>query len=127
MRCPPWDRFIPSIGVARLHGGHVDRHVGLRAGVGLDVRVVAAEELLRPVDGEALRHVDELAAAVIALARVALGVLVREDGAQGLENGFGDEVLRRDHLELRALAAGLVADGVGDLGINAGEMFHDVP
>ena len=55
----------------------------------LHVRVLGAEQLLGPVDGQLLGHVDELAAAVVAPARVALGVLVGEDGALGLEHGRG--------------------------------------
>ena len=55
-------------------------------------------------------HVDELAAAVVALAGIALGVLVGEDGPDRLQDRLGDEVLRGDHLELRALPLRLVAD-----------------
>ena len=46
----------------------VDGHVGLGAGVRLDVGVLGAEELLGALDGQRLDHVDELAAAVVALA-----------------------------------------------------------
>jgi hypothetical protein len=46
--------------------------------VGLHVGVLGAEQPLRPVDGQGLRLVDELVAAVVALARVALRVLVGE-------------------------------------------------
>ena len=54
----------------------IDRGVGLRAGVRLHVGVFGAEQRLDPVDRELLDHVDVLAAAVVAPARVALGVLV---------------------------------------------------
>ena len=50
----------------------------LAAGVRLDVGVLGAEELLGPVDGQLLDLVDDLAAAVVALAGIALGVLVGE-------------------------------------------------
>src|SRR5262249_24687583 len=81
-------------------------------------------ELLRPLDGQPLRDVHELAAAVVALARVALRVFVGQHGPQGLEHRLRDEVLRGDQLQLRPLAPGLVADGVGDLGIDAGQVLH---
>ena len=55
--------------VARLQRRQVDGHVRLRARVRLDVRVLGAEERLRAVDRERLDLVDELAAAVVALAR----------------------------------------------------------
>jgi hypothetical protein len=44
--------------------------------VRLDVRVLGAEQLLRAVDRELLDLVDDLAAAVVATTRIALGLLV---------------------------------------------------
>jgi hypothetical protein len=64
--------------VAGIEERHVDGVVRLRAGVGLDVRVLGAEEGLGPVDRELLGDVDPLAAAVVALAGQPLRVLVRE-------------------------------------------------
>jgi hypothetical protein len=63
-------------GVARLQQGQVHGLVGLRARMRLHVGVVGAEQLLAAVDGQLLGHVHVLAAAVVALARIALGVLV---------------------------------------------------
>ena len=68
-----------------------------------------------------LGDVDELAAAVIALARQALGVLVGEHRALRFQHRARDDVLRRDQLDLVALAAELLADRLGDLGIGLGE------
>ena len=107
--------------VARLEEGVVDGVVGLRAGVRLHVGVLGAEQLLGAVDGQLLRDVDELAAAVVALARVALGVLVGQDRALAVEHRLRDEVLRRDHLERRLLPVQLVLDHLGDLGIDLGD------
>ena len=99
VRWPPWARFMPEDGVARLQQREVDGHVGLRAGVRLHVGVLGAEELLGAVDGQRLGDVDELAAAVVALAGVALGVLVGQHRAGRLQHGLADEVLRGDQLE----------------------------
>ena len=85
--------------VADVRHGHERSGVGLRAGVGLNVHVVAAENLLRAFDGERFCDVHELAATVVAAARVTLGVLVGEDRALRLKNGARHEVLRGDHLE----------------------------
>ena len=52
-------------GVPGLEQGVEDRGVGLRAGMGLDVGVLGAEELLGPVDGQLLGDVDELTADVV--------------------------------------------------------------
>ena len=68
-----------------------------------------------------LGDVDEFAAAVVALAGIALGVLVRHHRAGGFEHGAADEVLGGDQLESRILAVELVADGPGNLGIGFGE------
>ena len=64
--------------VARLEHGEIDRHVRLAAGVGLDVDVVAAEELPGPVDGELLDDIHVLATAVPASAGITLGIFVGE-------------------------------------------------
>src|SRR4051794_40067066 len=107
--------------VARVHERVVGGGVGLGPGVWLDVYVVAAEDLLGPLDRKALGHVDPLAAAVVATPDVALGVLVGQHRALTLEHGLGHEVLRGDHLERALLAFELVGEDVGDLGIDLGE------
>ena len=65
----------------------------------------AAEQLLRALDRQRLGDVDELAAAVVALARIALGILVGDHRALRLEHRAADDVLRRDQLDLVLLAA----------------------
>jgi hypothetical protein len=112
--------------VAGIQQRVVDGRVGLRAGVRLHVRVVGTEQRLRSVDRELLDDVDELAAAVVALPGIALRVLVGEHAARRLEDRLRHEVLRRDHLERRPLAAELALHGVGDLGIDVGERAVEV-
>ena len=68
-----------------IEHGEVDGHVRLGARVRLHIAVVGAEERLRAGDGERLDLVDELASAVVALARIALRVPVRRHGPDGLE------------------------------------------
>jgi hypothetical protein len=79
----------------------------------LDVGVLGAEELLCPLAAEVLDLVDHLAAAVVALARDALGVLVVEPGAERLQDGGRGEVLGGDQLERLLLAAELVVHETG--------------
>src|SRR5690606_27544780 len=93
--------------------------VGLRAGMGLDVGVVGAEELPGAVDGQLLRHVDVLAAAVVALAGVPLGVLVGELAALGLHDPRAGVVLAGDQLDVVLLAAVLGGDRRGQFRIVA--------
>ena len=111
----------PEHPVARREHREVDGHVRLRAGVRLDVRVLGAEERLRALARQLLHLVDDLAAAVVALARVALGVLVRRRRADRLEHRRPGEVLGRDQLDLTALPLELAAERVGDLGVDLGE------
>jgi hypothetical protein len=108
--------------VARLEDAEVGGHVGLCARVGLDVDVLGArEERERPLDGQVLRHVHELAAAVVALPREALRVLVGEPRALRLEDRRVHVVLAGDQLDLVALAVTLPDHRVPQRGIDVGE------
>src|SRR5262249_12446964 len=62
-----------------------------------------------------------LAAAVVAAAGVALGVLVRRHRAEALEDRRPGEVLRCDQLDLPALPLELAAERRGDLGVDLGD------
>ena len=106
-------------GLARLHQGQEHRLVGLTAGVRLDVGEAAAEQFGDPLDGEGFGDVDELAAAVVAPARVALRIFVRHHRALRFEHGAGDDVLGGDQFDLVALTAEFEFDRVRDLGIGS--------
>ena len=62
--------------IARVQQGEEDSGVCLRAGVRLHIGIIRAEEHFGALDGKRFNDIDMLAAAVITLARVALGVLV---------------------------------------------------
>ena len=108
-------------GVARLEQGLIDSVVGLGAGVGLDVGVVGAEELAGPVPGDVLGDVHLLAAAVVALAGVALGVLVGEHRAHSHQHRFTDDVLRGDELNIPPLPGQLGRHGGAHFRVAGGE------
>ena len=72
--------------VAQVAQGLIDRVVGVGAAVGLDIGMVRAEELAGPLPGDVLHHVHALAAAVVPLAGVALGVLVGEHRGRGSQH-----------------------------------------
>ena len=107
--------------VAGLQQREIHGHVRLRAGVRLYVGVLGAEERLGARDGCALDHVDVLAAAVVAAAGIAFGVLVREHRAGRVEDGTADEILGRDQLEAGVLAVQLAADRLLDLRVGLHE------
>src|SRR5437762_13201877 len=105
-------------GITRFKGGHVYGLVRLGAGVRLNVHVFRVEQLLRALDRRRLCDVYELAAPVIALAGQPFGVLVGHYGAESLEYGFADEVLRRDQFKRPRLPVRFAVDGARDLRIN---------
>ena len=107
---------VAGRGDGREHGG-----VGRGARVRLHVGVRGAEQALGALDRELLGDVDELAAAVVAAAGVALGVLVGEHASPAPRARRGNEVLARDHLEGAALAAELLLEHGGDLGVDLGQ------
>ena len=76
----------------------------------------APKSVLGPLPGQVLDLVDHLVAAVVALRRVALGVLVGEDRARGPQHRRRREVLRRDELDRGVLAPQLVVEEGEQLG-----------
>jgi hypothetical protein len=80
----------------------------------LDVGVLGAEQLLGPRPAEVLHLVDDLAAAVVALARDPLRVLVGQPGAESLDDRGGGEILGGDQLQGLLLAAELGVEEAGD-------------
>src|SRR2546426_5734555 len=77
------------------------------------------EEPLRPLDRERLEAVDDLLALVVALARIALRVLVREHAPERLEHRARDVVLRRDQADRLRLSLKLGFEQQRNLGIGA--------
>jgi hypothetical protein len=132
------DGHVPAVGqvaahgqrqahdlVARLEEGEVDGQVGRRAGVGLHVGVVRAEERTGAFLGQGLERVHELLAFVVTLAGVAFAVLVREDRASGLEDGARDVVFRGNQPDLLGLATLLGAHQFLYLGVGHRQRFID--
>ena len=107
--------------VARLHQRHEHALIGLAAGIGLHVGEAAVEQLAGALDRELLGDIDELAAAVVAPARIAFRVFVGHHRALRLEHGARDDVFRGDQLDLVALTAEFEFDRAGDLRIGGGE------
>ena len=104
--------------VARFDGGEVDRHVGLRAAVRLDIDVIGAKNFLRPIDRELFDDVDILTTAVPAFAGVTFGILVRQAGALRFHHCAAGKVLRGNQLDVFALPPFLRDNGVEDFRID---------
>ncbi len=97
------------------------RLVGLRARVRLHVRRLGAEDLPDAVDRELLGDVDVLATAVVALARITLGVLVGHLAALRRHHRRTRVVFRRDQLDVFFLPAVLELHGVPQLRVYLGD------
>ena len=78
--------------VTRFEHREVDRHVRLRAAVRLHIHMFAAEQSFCAINGQLLGNIDILTAAVPALSRVALGILVCQHTALGLHHCTAREV-----------------------------------
>ncbi len=84
---------------------------------GCTLAKLGAEQFLGAVDRQRFGDVDPFAAAIIARARVALGIFVGHDRALRFQHRAADDVFRRDQLDLMALATEFAADRGGDFGI----------
>jgi hypothetical protein len=104
-------------GVARLQQRQVHGLVGLRARMRLHVGVVGAEQLLAALDRQPLGHIHVLATAVVALARIALGVLVGEHRTLRFQHARTGVVLGGNQLDVVFLTPALVRDGLGQFGV----------
>ena len=110
--------------VARLQQCKEDRHIRLRARMRLHIRPCRSEELLCAVNRKLLRHIDVFTAAIVALARVALCVLVCEDTALRLHNRAADNVFRGDELQLCTLAVQFILNRRKRLWVDLFQRIH---
>ena len=113
--------------VAQLEERCVGAEVRIRAAVGLYVRITCSEQRACAITRQILDNVHLFAAAIIAFARIALGVLIGEHAAHGLHDSGRREVFRSDELNGVALASKLLAQGVGDGRVGIGQIgqSHD--
>ena len=90
----------------------------------LHVGVIAVEQLFHAGYRERLGDVDVLAAAVVPLARIAFGVLVRQHTAHRLHHGGAGVVFAGDHFQAIVLAVHFAADGSPNIRILRLEEIH---
>jgi len=109
-------------GVARLTERAIDGLVGAGSRVRLEVGVIGPEQGLGSLDAYRLGLVDLGASAVIPAPRVALGVLVRQRGAQRSQNCRAGEVLAGDQLKATAQSVELGEQDTGDLRVLAAQL-----
>lgn len=79
--------------------------------------MLGSEERFCSVDRQRLHNVDIFATAVVALARISLGILVREHTANRAQYRGGNEVFGCDELDAKSLTLFFLSDRAGDLGV----------
>ncbi len=87
----------------------------------LHIGELGAEQLADALNRQILSDINALTAAVVTLARITLGILVGEHGAHCRHNGRGNDVLRRNQLNVAALAVIFLANSRAQFGIQAGD------
>jgi hypothetical protein len=112
-------------GVAGLQKRLEHALVGLRPGVRLHVGMSAGEQPAGPLDRQVFSDINVLAAAVIALAGIALGIFVGHHRALRLHHGGRDDVLAGDQLDLVTLPAQLLPHRPEKLGVARGKRFAE--
>ena len=109
--------------IAGLQHGEIDRRVGLRAAMRLDIGVVGVKKLFGAVAGNVFGYVHILAAAVITTSRITLGVFIGQRGAHGLQNRRRNKIFRSDEFYMGALTFHFVRNSLKNFGIH----FLQVP
>ena len=93
----------PEDCVAGLGNSEQNGLVRLTAGMRLHIGKVATKQLAGPLDREQFHHIDMLAAAVIAAARIALRIFVRQHRTGRVQHRAAHDILGRDQLDFVAL------------------------
>merc|ERR1719410_2149460 len=111
---PPIRQVKPHDSAVRFYKSCVYSKVGWRATISLDIDPpllrVEVVELQGSLLGEELKLVDVLVAAIVALARLALTVLVVQAGAHALQHRKGCKVLAGNHLQASPLPCFFILD-----------------
>ena len=108
--------------VTCLQARHEHRHVCLCTGVRLHVDIRCAVKLLEASACEFLHLVNHLATTIITVGRIALGVLVGQHAAHGLQYLVGYVVLAGDKFDTFGLTLTLHADEVKNLLVFGGDV-----
>ena len=111
-------------GVAGMAQRQVHRRIGLGTAVGLHVGIFHAEQLLGALDADVFHLIHVFAAAIIAMPRIALRILVRQHRTHGGHDRLGHDVLRRDQLQVAALALQLLQHYPTDFRVILANEFH---
>ena len=111
--------------VTRIQHRQVNRHIGLRAGVWLNVGVVSSEEFAGTVSSNGFDDIDILAAAVISFFRVAFCIFVGQARTGCFHDCGAGVIFRRNQLEALFLTNFFGLNGGPDIGVSLLKIAHD--
>ena len=89
----------PQDDIIRIDQGIISSHIGLGAGMRLNIDMIGAKNFFSPLTGEIFHQIDALTAAIIAFARVTLGIFVGKHGTLGFHDRPADKVFRSDQFD----------------------------
>ncbi len=95
-------------GIAGLNQRKIRRHIRLRARMRLYVGKIRTEQFTGTLDRDIFYDIDALTAAVIALARITLGIFVGQHTAHCRHNGRGNDVFAGNQLQISLLTGKLL-------------------
>ena len=96
-------------GISQLQQGKIHSQIGLCTAVRLHIGIFCTKQLTGTVDGQLLHFVHKLAAAVIAVAGITLGIFIGKHAAHGGHYGGAYDVFTGDQFDIAALAVQLTA------------------
>ena len=112
--------------VAGLQQGKESCQIGVGAGMGLDVGVIAAEQLASPLTCQFLGHIYGVTAAIVPLSGIALGVFVGQAGAHCQHHCLTDDVFRRNQFDMALFPGKFLLNGSAHLRVILGKKIHSL-
>ncbi len=98
--------------IARLKHGKIYDHVGLRAGMRLDIDMLGAKKFLSALYRYGLDLVDVFATVIPSCFRITFRIFIGKDGSLRLEDRFAYKIFACDKLYIAVLAPGLAQDSI---------------
>ena len=106
-------------GVAGLADSKLYCHICLCTGVGLNIGIIAAEQLLCPFNRQIFHDVHTLTAAVIPLSGIAFRIFIGKNTSHGSHDRLADPVFRCNQLNVAVLSFLLIYNSLCDFRVNS--------
>jgi hypothetical protein len=103
--------------IARLENSQKQRSIGLGAAMGLNIRIITAEDLFEPVNSQLLDLIYDLTPSIISAARVAFRIFIGKYGPHRLHDGLRSKVLGGYQFDSMTLTFQFFPDEIKDKGV----------